>query len=257
MSATRSVGSGAGSAARRACVTVTRRRRAIYDPDDVVRSFRRLVFAMVGAPWSLSLERREVKDEARPAGLVEIGQTRASSARSAIPQGPVVYAAPVTVTLYPSLASPREAGRTARILAHGLHQLIAVGADGPVFEDGRPAAGPERVPLYDFSPVPLTGSAEQREGPEFPHDVLWVEDYGARALQDPMDPQRWSVVLDARVSWEAPGRVSSADDPITTAMPLTYELTLTVPEDSADGGVVLLEDGDTMTTEVGNVLVED
>lgn len=197
----------------------------MYDQDDIARSVRRYVAEMLGPPWAIDLERKEVRDDARPAGLVEVAQSRVRRARVSIPQGNVEMFAPVSVTLYPSLADPREAGRTARVLTHALLQLIVVGADGPTFEDGRPASGPERLPLYDYADVPLTGTAAQRQGPAHPHDLLWAEDYGVRPIQDPQDPQRWTVALDMRVSWEQPGRVSQADldAPIATAMPASSE----------------------------------
>lgn len=190
----------------------------MYDPDDIARSVRRYVAEMLGPPWALGLERKEVKDEARPAGSVELGAVSVRRSRSTIPQGEVSRFMPVTVTLYPGLAAPREAGRTARMLAHGLERLISSGAEGPIFASGRPASGPERIPLYDYSPVPLEGSTAEREGPALPHDVLWAEDYSTRAVQDSQDPRRWTVVLELRVSWEAPGRIGP-DAPIAVAMP--------------------------------------
>lgn len=179
----------------------------MYEPDDIVRSVRRYVAVMLGPPWQLDLERKEVADDARPAGVLETGPEAVRRARATVPQGSVELFMPLTVSLYPPLAEPREAGRAARRLSGSLLDLLLVGADGPVFADGRRAAGPERIPLYDYSNIPLIGTAAERAGPEFPHDVLWVEDYSARPVQDPLDPQRWTVVLELRVSYERPGRV--------------------------------------------------
>lgn len=199
----------------------------MYDVDDIARSVRRYVSELLGPPWELNLERTDVADDSRPAGLVELGQARVRRARASIPQGSVEMFMPVTVTLYPSLAPPREAGRTARGLAHGLQQLVQTGLVGPTFADGRRSAGPERIPLYDYSPVPLTGTDEERVPPAHAHDVLWAEDYGTRALQDPMDPQRWTVVLELRVSWEQPGRADEVAQaaPIAERMPATIRVT--------------------------------
>lgn len=196
----------------------------MYDPDDITRSVRRYVAELLGPPWELDLERRDPTDDTRPAGLVELGQARVRSARVSIPQGWVTMFMPVTVTLYPSLAAPREAGRTARHLAYGLQQLVQTGLAGITFADGRRASGPERIPLYDYSEVELTGTDEERTGPVTPHDVLWAEDYGTRAIQDPMDPQRWTVVLELRVSWEQPGRADelTAGAPLVGSLPGTF-----------------------------------
>lgn len=195
----------------------------MYDADSIARSVRRYVAEMLGAPWALSLERAEVRDDARPAGVVEIGQTRLRSGRVSIPQGSVVRFAPVTVTLYPALAEPRSAGRAARQLASRLSDLIGVGAEWYDAVTGRPLAGPDRIPLYDYDDVALDGTEEERSGPALPHDWLWAEDYGAEPVQDPIDPRRWSVVMDLRVSWEQPGRVTP-EAPLATGGlgPVTY-----------------------------------
>jgi hypothetical protein len=197
----------------------------IYDPDDIARSVRRTIAELLGEPWQLDLERKEVADDARPAGVVEMGEARMRRARTSLQQGPVTSFAPVTVTLYPALAEPREAGRAARKLAHLLLDMVMIGVTGPTLEDpllpgepGRVASGPERLPLYDYENIPLVGTAAERRGPDFAHDVLWAEDYGVRPLQDPMDPQRWSVILEMRLSWERPGHDPDLDAPIVASL---------------------------------------
>ena len=198
----------------------------MYDPDDIARSVRRTIAELLGPPWQLDLERKEVADDARPAGVIEMGEARMRRARTSPQQGQITAFAPVTVTLYPPLAEPREAGRSARKLAHLLLDMVMVGVVGPTFSDGgdppmpgRRASGPERLPLYDYANVPLIGTAAERKGPDFAHDLLWVEDYGVRPLQDALDPQRWSVILEMRVSWERPGADPDRDATIV-AQPL-------------------------------------
>jgi len=192
----------------------------VYGEDDVARSVRRYVAAMLGDAWHLDLERKEVVDDARPAGVIETGPVTTVGARTAIDQGNVTESMALTVTLYPALAEPRTAGREARKLAQRLRLLVVSGAEGIVFQGGRPASGPERIPLYDYANIPLVGTVAERRGPDFPHDVLWVEDYSVRPIQDALDAERWTVALDCRVSWERPGRVPP-EAPITTAMPGT------------------------------------
>lgn len=196
----------------------------MYRDDDVARSVRRHLAEWLGPPWVLNLERVEVADDDRPAGLIEVGIARARAARAALPQGNVTEFAPVSIALYPPLAEPREAGRAARDLASGLRDLLTFGADGPLLVSGRPASGPFRLPLYDYAAVPLAGSAAERRGPERAHDVLWVEDQGVRPVQDPMDARRWSVIADLRVSWERPGAVRPGDvgAPLAARMPGSY-----------------------------------
>jgi hypothetical protein len=179
----------------------------MYDSDSVARSVRRYVYEMAQDPWTISLERDEVRDDDRPAGVVEVGEARLRDGRVSIPQGNVSRFAPVTVTLYPALLEPRKAGRAARQLSSRLDDLITFGADWFDEVTGRPLAGPERIPLYDYDEIDLDSTdPADRAGAEKPHDWLWAEDYSTNAVQDPIDPRRWSVILEVRVSWEQPGR---------------------------------------------------
>lgn len=208
----------------------------MYGTDDIGRSVGRYLIGWLGgAPWTLELERVEIRDDDRPAALVEVGQMRTRRARVSRDQGNVTEFAPLTVMLYPAVGEPRAAGRAARDLATSLKRLIDGGADDldvdtPDFRqvNGRPAAGPERMPLWDYAAVPLESDADteeeraaERAGPELAHDVMWVEDYGVNAVQDPQDARRWSVALDARVSWERPGRipVEAQDAPVVVDLP--------------------------------------
>jgi hypothetical protein len=187
--------------------------------DDVVRSVRAYAFEMLGAPWTIDLERDDLPDSERPGGLIEGGQSAPRRARTSIDQGPYERFMPVTLTLYPSLQQQRLAGRTARQLADALGRLVEVGLDTITLASGRPACGPFRIPLWDFAEVPLIGTPEERARPEFPVQVMWVEDSSTRAIQDPLDSKRWSVVLDMRVSWEVAGRTGPIA-PTVTSMPV-------------------------------------
>lgn len=186
-----------------------------YDEDSIARSVRRYVFAVLDEAWTIDLQRDEVKDDARPAGVVEMGEARLREGRSAIPQGNVTRFAPVTVTLYPVVQDPRKAGRAARKLSTLMNDLIVFGLDLRNPDTGRLVAGPERIPLYDYDAVDYDADPPVIEGPDLPHDVLWAEDYSSNAIQDPLDPRRWSVVLEMRVSWEQPGR-TVPDAPLAT-----------------------------------------
>jgi hypothetical protein len=174
-----------------------------YDPESVGRSVRRYM--------SVALELQEVRDDGRPAGVLELGEVRVRRARVSVPQGEVEEFAPLTLTLYPRILDvdgkpldPRVTAREARLAASAVQLLITSGAEGVAM------SGPERMPLWDYSAVePGT------PGPSTPIDVLWVEDYSVRTLQDPDDPRRWSVILDCRISWERPGRVPPVGQTLT------------------------------------------
>jgi hypothetical protein len=205
-----------------------------YDPDSVLRSIRRYLSGLLPQPWSVTTERVEVRDDARPAGVIEMGEVRTRRARVSVPQGEVEEFAPVTVTLYPPVTGtggtpldPRLASAGARVLSGRVRDLIVIGAEGVSM------AGPERMPLWDYSAI-APGTA----GPAQPIDVLWAEDYSVRAVQDPLEARRWSVIAELRVSWERPGR-ERAEAPVLTGLPGAPAGTPIPPEVAAGRGLVV------------------
>lgn len=172
--------------------------------------------------WTIRFSREGVRDEERPAGMIESGEMiRSGGGRVALQQGEVVESVPITVTLWPEVQEPREARRRADRLAQHLYDLMRFGLDLSHSVSGRPIAGPERIPLWDWSETAVSGTAEERTGPVDPHDLMWAESYSARAIQDPDDPRRYAVVLEVTLSWERPGRVTDTDAPVVTQMPAT------------------------------------
>ena len=194
----------------------------MWTADDIARSIRRYLSLALPDPWTLRVERREVRDEERPVAVVEVGGLAPLRAREAITQGEVESAAPVTVTAYPPLPAEEEGVdplRQARLEAHaiasGLGRWLTWGMTVTTKdEDGKTIhwASPFRIPLYDYAGVPLTG--DERKGPEDPHDVMWVprESIGIEPIADNEDLRRWSVACDFRVSIESPGRERNPDE---------------------------------------------
>lgn len=191
-----------------------------WQTDDIKRSIRRyLTMTLESPPWKLRVERREVKDEERPVGVVVAGPKGTTRARAALIQGNVEEVMPITITLYPKLAegtadSLRSARLEADLLKDQLSDLLNTGLTVTTEESGRLRhwAGPLRLPLWNYEGVPLTG--KDKAGPEAPHDVLWVQDesISVDAIQDPEDPRRWTVVANFRVSIERPGRVAAPEE---------------------------------------------
>lgn len=188
-----------------------------YDPESIGRSVRRYLSGVLTQPWSVALETQEIRDDSRPAGVLELGEVRVRRARVSIPQGEVEEFMPLTLSLYPRILDvddvpldPRITAREARLAASALQLLVTSGAEGVAM------SGPERFPLWDYSAV-----APGTPGPADPIDVLWVEDYAIRTLQDPDDTRRWSVIMDCRISWERPGRVPPVA-PTLTDVPGTF-----------------------------------
>lgn len=208
-----------------------------YSIDDVVQSVRRVLVTAYPTPWLMSLQREPIVDADRPAIVIEAGEETVSEHRTAIPQGAYTLSAPLSIIVYPSLppgkGGAREAGQTARRLATATRRLFAEGppggaglgqgADGYIFETGRPASGPMTLPLWDWNDVPLIGTPEERAGREFPHGIVRIESLGANAIQDPDDARRWTVAIDLQLTWRTPGRMPP-DAPIVREMPGTIVL---------------------------------
>ena len=194
----------------------------MYQPDDVRRSIRRYLSYTFGAPpWRIRVERREVADDARPIMVVQLGPLSDTFARETLEQGDVTALVPVTVYAYPEKATNERAGvQQGEAIRAQLRDLIRFGlpttfehGDPPADvsltlddDDGRPAAGPYRIPLYDYEGVPMEG---ERVEPSHPHTVMRVlrESVSVRGpIQDPDDPRRLTVALEFRAQLEAPGR---------------------------------------------------
>jgi hypothetical protein len=183
-----------------------------WTEDDVVRSLRRYVAEMLD-DWVIRLQREEVRDDERPAAVIEAGVVSAPMARAAIDQGDVENVLPVTFTAYPSMeGSVRDAGKRARDLKQHLSDLITYGLDLGDDAGGRPLAGPFRIPLYDYADVALSGP--DRAGPVEPGGRILVRDHSADDVQDPIDPKRWTVVLELRLAWYRPGRRGPVGEPL-------------------------------------------
>lgn len=194
-----------------------------WQPDDAVRSIRRyLSMTLASPPWTLRVERREVKNEERPVGVVTDGPLVPLRSRSTLIQGQVEEGLPITISLYPEVVDPKakaDAFRETRLeaskLKAQLSELINTGltvTTEPKKGETRHWAGPFRIPLWDYEGVPVTG--KEKAGPEDPHDVLWVDErsLSVQAIQDPEDPGRWSVIANFRVTIERPGRVPPPDE---------------------------------------------
>lgn len=207
----------------------------MWEVDDVVRSTRRYLTLLLaefpgpaddanptGRAWEIRLTRELVTDQQRPLGVLESLVQNPGRGRTSIPQGTVVESMAMVFTGYPPLvAGDRaviEGDLRAKRLASALDDLIRYGLDTVKFSNGRRAAGPQRLPLWDYTAVAVAGQA----GPATPHDVLNVESWTTRSLQDPLDEKRFTVVLNVNVSWERPGRVN-APAPIAASMPGTFQ----------------------------------
>lgn len=193
-----------------------------YSPDDIHRSLRRHVAAAL-TDWDVWAVREEVKDSARPIAIVETSSPITTTrARVTIPQGDVDKMQAFSVQAYPVIA---DTARESRLVAQGAQALLDDAIVIGLVTDAVPAVnigGPFRIPVYDYSAVAVKGSAASRRGPTDPYGYLWVEDHSVNMIQDPIDHLRFTVVLDLRVSWTAPGR-EPPTAPIAATMDGTYE----------------------------------
>lgn len=196
----------------------------MYELDDVLLSVRRYYSLALPGDWRIRLERIQVADDERPAAVLEAGVKTTPVRRASIDQGPVTERVPVTLTAYPSLdGSVRAAGRRARQLATLLERVTSYGLDLGLFPApdprfGRPLAGPDHIPLWDYADVAVEGDAGDRTGPTLPHDWVLVEDSSAQPVQDLEDERRWTVICELQLAWDSPGRIPQdfLDEPIAT-----------------------------------------
>lgn len=199
-------------------------RRVNWARDDILHSVRRYVVGWLAQPWIIGFERAEVKNDERPRGLIDLGPSRTTRARhGTYPQGPIERAAACTVTLYPEIgATPRAGRRRAEQVAQYLQDLIDFGTHlgyrgddvTPEYE-GRPKAGPYRIPLFDYAAATPPEDAD-------PYDLLWVDDgFTVRVLQDPQDTKLWAVVMEITLSWLATGKVRppAEEGPLVQSVP--------------------------------------
>lgn len=183
----------------------------VFSLDDQQRSIRRFVMNAFGSPpWRVRVGRARVADEDRPVAVIEsVAPAVTLQARTTIPQGDVQRQQTIAVSLYPTMVddageplSEQAAGQAAASAAERLSNALLFGL---VFDDGTVLSAPLRIPVYDFSGVPLTGPT--RAGPDEPYGWLDVEDAPVRALVDPDDVRRWTVTGTLRVSWWQSGRI--------------------------------------------------
>lgn len=176
---------------------------------DIRRSVRRYFAECLGEPWVFRFERMEIENDERPLGLVDLGASRTTRARTSRIQGNVVRSAPLTMTLYPAVGEdPRAASRVAEAVVDVVDDLITIGL---------PSSAPYRIPLYDYAAV-----AEGDPGPEDPYDYLWVEPGpSVSSVQDPVDARRYAVIAEVTLSWESSGRVAPTG-PLVGQVPGTW-----------------------------------
>jgi hypothetical protein len=184
---------------------------ALGDPDDVLRSLRRYVAQMLGSPpWSVRIQRTRVADDQRPVAVVEESAPLLTPfARAAtITQGDVQKSQAYSIVCYPVLEadaseSRQEAGRVRSLLDAGFSRGL-VTDDTPPKNIGAPFA----FPIYDFAGVPVVGPAAARKGPDTPYQHALIDRaFNVRAIQDPEDELRFTVVATVTASWWQPGRV--------------------------------------------------
>lgn len=197
-----------------------------FTVDDIHRSLRRAIAVVLTEPWKIRTERQPTTPDERPVCVVEAasGVTTGRS-RATIPQGNVTKLQAFSAMAYPEI--PDEEGgeaataRQSRAGAYAVQQLLDDAFTHGLVIDGQNVGAPFRLPIYDYDGVPVVG--RNRQGPSDPYGIAWIDDLNVRALQDPLDVLRWTVVCDLRLSWEAGGRVG-LDGPIARAMPPTHVL---------------------------------
>lgn len=192
----------------------------MYRKADIARSIKRYLSLMWNedSGWTIRTERRVVGDDQRPVAVVLLGDKRIIRARTSRNQGMVVEGVPLTLYAYPPVGEDeRLANAEGEKIADLLSDVFTLGLS-PDDEEKDPAwfpfSAPFRIPLWDYSDVPLTG--DKRGGPEEPHDVIWVDpdSLSVQNLEDPQDAKRRTVAVEARLSIARPGRAEPQGPPV-------------------------------------------
>lgn len=194
------------------------------DPDDVLRSLRRYVALILGSPpWRVRLQRTRVSDDERPVAVIEESSplTEPFSRAGHASQGDVQQAQTFALMCYPTFDSTQAVAESAE-RARQLKRLVHAGfARGLVTDDAPPKniGMPWRIPVYDFATVPIAGTPQERSGPAEPYMHADVgRGFNTRAIQDPLDEFRWTVVANVPVTWWAAGRIRP-DAPLAERVP--------------------------------------
>lgn len=173
--------------------------------DDVHRSLRRYVSQMLMPPWVIRTERQPMTPDQRNVAVVEpASPVTTGRHRTSIPQGNVEKMMAFSVMAYPELGGTSA---ESRVTAQGIADLLDAGFSfGLIDDEGINIGGPFRVPVYDFEGVPV--NTKGRRGGAVAYGYAWVEDgMAVRPIQDPLDPLRFTVACDLRLSWERGGRL--------------------------------------------------
>lgn len=185
----------------------------MWDWDDVQRSLRWYTALALGSPpWDIRTERVEVRDDARPAAVVEPSSPIVPRlARATVPQGNILEDRSFAAVAYPVLGETVEESKleAARVES----ALDAMVRFGLVNDDGTDISAPSYLPVWDFAGVALTDEFPTLADTPYDHAVIAIG-ANVQRQQDNVELRRFTVILNLRVEWERPGRVSGVDVPL-------------------------------------------
>lgn len=173
---------------------------------DVLRSMNRYVALVLGDEWEVRLAADDVRHGAKFAVVSLVGPTLYS--------GPAIYQDAIQPMQVAAYQAPAESNETGLVAALVVEETLFGGFSGkfPSYSettnDATPVTrtvrtGSRRVPLYDYSGVPLdgvnAGTFARNE-----HDYMRVLDFSTSRLSDPVDDRAIVVLADIRVTWRRP-----------------------------------------------------
>lgn len=163
------------------------------DPYSVSRSIARYVARILGDDWE-DVRPAEVEGSFdRPYALVEQvgGRTVGGSAMLAD------VSVPITISAFPR--SHEDADEAWRIAMQTVERL----EDG-FASDLYPPGAPYRIPLYDYSEVPMDATTDDRAHCDY---LRVTQPVGISPVKDAEDKRLWMIAVDFRCGYRRLGRV--------------------------------------------------
>lgn len=176
-------------------------------PQDALRSLHKYVALVLDPDWEVRLWDEEGTFKRPFARVSKIGPTLPTPASALV----VDVTQAMAVYLQPQEQQTVEASiLVAEKVEDAIYQGFLVGV-GP--------GAPLRVPMWDWTGIPLDGPGSDATA-RYEHDYMRIvrPSLSVNRLHDPTDDRLITVVVEMRVTWRRPGRVTKPGTPVQSVL---------------------------------------